>query len=134
MDEKLDLDSLYNQVDVDLQKKSGKGLGISITVGKPEEGICISEVVSKKFHLQQKLQKVWLHMLFLLIHEAGSDHYFHSECPSVRPSQNLKIKRQSLPALTVGWPSGSLMTPDLSCLFLSLRFYFWNFFFKFTKT
>ena len=31
--------------------------------------------------------------------------------PSVRPSQNFKIKRQSLPAGTVGWPSGSLMTP-----------------------
>ena len=31
---------------------------------------------------------------------AGSDHYFHTECPSVRPSvrpsQNFKFKRQSL--------------------------------------
>ena len=31
----------------------------------------------------------------------------------VRPSQNFKIKQQSLPAGTVGWPSGSLMTPVL---------------------
>ena len=30
---------------------------------------------------------------------------------SVRPSQNFTIKRQSLPAGTVGWPSASLMTP-----------------------
>ena len=48
---------------------------------------------------------------------AGSDHYFHTECPSirtsVRPSQNSKIKRQSLQAGTVGWPNGSLMTPVL---------------------
>ena len=66
--------------------------------------------------------------------QAGSDHYFHTECPpvrtyvrlsvrpfvrtSVRPSQNFKIKRQSLPAGTVGWPSGSLMTPVLwICIF-----------------
>ena len=33
--------------------------------------------------------------------------------PSVRPAQNFKIQRQSLPAGTVGWPSGSLMTPVL---------------------
>ena len=32
---------------------------------------------------------------------------------SVRPSQNFKIKRQSLPVATVGWPSGSLVTPVL---------------------
>ena len=38
---------------------------------------------------------------------------------SVRPSQNFKIKRQSLPAWTVGWPSGSLITPVL--LFFSLQ-------------
>ena len=36
-----------------------------------------------------------------------------SVCLSVRLSQNFKIKRQSLPAGTVGWPSGSLMTPVL---------------------
>ena len=38
-----------------------------------------------------------------------------TECPSLRPSQNFNIKRQSLPAVgtTVGWPSGSLMTPVL---------------------
>ena len=42
---------------------------------------------------------------------AGSDHYFtQSVRPSVRTSQNIKIKRQSLPAGTEGWPSGSLMT------------------------
>ena len=54
-----------------------------------------------------------------LIHEAGSDHYFQtvSVCPSVRPSQNFKIKRQSLPAGTVGRPSGSLMTPVLYKIF-----------------
>ena len=40
---------------------------------------------------------------------AGSDHYFHTV--SVRPSHIFKIKRQSLPAGTVGWPSASLMTP-----------------------
>ena len=34
-------------------------------------------------------------------------------CPSVRPSQNFKIKQQSLPAGSVGWPSGSLTTPCL---------------------
>ena len=34
----------------------------------------------------------------------------------VRPFQNIKIKRQSLPAGTVGWPSGSFMTPVLSSL------------------
>ena len=57
-----------------------------------------------------------------LIHEAdhtiiSSDHYFHTCCPSVRTyvrlAQNFKIQRQSLPAGTVGWPSGSLMTPVL---------------------
>ena len=46
---------------------------------------------------------------------AGNDHYFQTGCPSVRPIQNFKIKRQSLPAGTVGWPSGSLMTPILFC-------------------
>ena len=63
----------------------------------------------------------WFNLLGQLIHKAdhstvlaGSDHYFHTECPSVRPSQSLKIKRQSLRAAgTVGWPSGSLMTPVL---------------------
>ena len=38
---------------------------------------------------------------------------------SVRPSQNFKIKRQSLPAGTVGWPSGSLMTPVLLTVILN---------------
>ena len=33
--------------------------------------------------------------------------------PSVNPSQNFEIKLQSLPARTVGWPSGSLITPVL---------------------
>ena len=53
---------------------------------------------------------------------AGSDHYFHTECPSVRLSVRtsvpIKIKRQSLPAGIVGWPSGSLMTPVLLELIL----------------
>ena len=60
---------------------------------------------------------------------AGSDHYFHTECPSVRPSHNFKVKRQSLPAGTVGWPSGSLMTPVFCSLFLALsifQLYFLN--------
>ena len=52
-----------------------------------------------------------------MIHEAD-----HSPGPvvitishrvSVRPSQNFKIKQQSLLAGTVGWPSGSLITPVL---------------------
>ena len=44
--------------------------------------------------------------------------------PSVRSSQqNFKIKRQSLPAGTVGWPSGSLMTPVLSNIIFA-----WNLF------
>ena len=47
-----------------------------------------------------------------------SDHYIHtccmSFCPSVRPFQNCNIKRKSLPVGTVGWPSGSSMTPVLS--------------------
>ena len=58
----------------------------------------------------------------LLIHEA--DHrrpvlitiFTQSVRPSVSQSQNFKIKRQSLPAGTVGWPSGSLMTPVLYLL------------------
>ena len=33
--------------------------------------------------------------------------------PSVRPFQNFRIRPQSLPAGTVGWPSGSLMIPVL---------------------
>ena len=60
---------------------------------------------------------------------AGSDHYFHTCCPyvrtsvrtSVRPAQNFKIQRQSLPAGIVGWPSGSLMTPVL--FFLISRYH-----------
>ena len=32
---------------------------------------------------------------------------------AVRPSQNFNIKRKSLPARTVVWPSGSLMIPIL---------------------
>ena len=32
---------------------------------------------------------------------------------SVRPSQNFKLKLQSLPTGPVGWPSGSLTTPVL---------------------
>ena len=45
---------------------------------------------------------------------AGSDHYIHTDCPSFRRSQNFKINKQkSLPAGTVGWPSGLLMTPGL---------------------
>ena len=48
--------------------------------------------------------------------------------PSVRPSQNFKIKRQSLPAGTVGWPSGSLMTPVLWAFMFVLRaIYLWSF-------
>ena len=42
---------------------------------------------------------------------AGSDHYFFTKI--VRPSQNFKIKQQSPPAGSEGWPSGSLMTPVL---------------------
>ena len=58
----------------------------------------------------------------VLIHEAGIDHYFQTGCPSVRMSfrptvQNFEIERKSLPARTVGWPSGSLMTPVLFNLF-----------------
>ena len=52
---------------------------------------------------------------------ACSDHYFHRVCTSV--PKPFKIKRQSLPAGTVGWPSGSLMTPVLLhflCLYLML--------------
>ena len=45
--------------------------------------------------------------------------------PSFRPFQNFKIKRQSLPAGTVGWPSGSLMTPVLFILSLII-FYTFN--------
>ena len=56
--------------------------------------------------------------------QAGSDHYFHKECPSVRPSQNFKIKRQSLPAGTVGWPSGSLMTHTCLLCIISCRLCF----------
>ena len=33
---------------------------------------------------------------------AGSDHYFHTNCPYVRTFQNFKVKRQSLPAGTPG--------------------------------
>ena len=44
---------------------------------------------------------------------AGSDHYFHTECPTVRPSKNFKIKLKSLPAGSLGWPSGSLKSPVL---------------------
>ena len=40
-----------------------------------------------------------------------------SVSPSVRPSQNFKIKRKSLPAGNVGWPSGSLMTLVLTNVF-----------------
>ena len=36
-----------------------------------------------------------------------------SFCPSVPPSLNCNIKQKSLPTETVGWPSGSLMTPIL---------------------
>ena len=36
------------------------------------------------------------------------------------PSQIFKIKQQSLPAWSVGWPSGSLMTPVLFGLLLKL--------------
>ena len=62
----------------------------------------------------------------IFIHEAdhspaGSDHYFCTCCPSVRKSQNFKIQRQSLPAGTVGWPSGSLMTPVWFPLILDER-------------
>ena len=39
---------------------------------------------------------------------------------SVRPSQNFKIKRQSLPAGNVGWPSWSLMTPVLCNFFAKM--------------
>ena len=50
-----------------------------------------------------------------------------TQCPSVRPSirpaQNLKIQRQSLPAGTVGWPSGSLMTPVLFNLISKSKFF-----------
>ena len=43
----------------------------------------------------------------------------------VRPSQNFKIKRQSLPAGTVGWPSGSLMTSVLYVLYLNSLYVMW---------
>ena len=50
---------------------------------------------------------------------AGSDHFFHTGCPSVslsvRPSQNFKIERKALPAGTAGWLSGSLLAPVLLC-------------------
>ena len=45
----------------------------------------------------------------MLIHAADhSDHYFHTGCPHVRP---FKISKYC--GRTVGWPSGSLMTPVL---------------------
>ena len=46
--------------------------------------------------------------------------FIQSVRSSVCPSQNFKIKRQSLPAGTVGWPSGSLMTPVLYSLLPSV--------------
>ena len=55
---------------------------------------------------------------------AGSDHYFHTACLSVRPFQLLKIKRKSLLAWTVKWPSGSLMTPILFQVCLLMLKYF----------
>ena len=55
----------------------------------------------------------------------GSDHYFYTGCLYVRPSQNIEIKPKSLPISTVGYPSGSLMTPISSslslCLLLSVK-------------
>ena len=65
--------------------------------------------------------------LCILIHEAYPQSRpvmitISTTCgPSVRPSQNFKIKRQSLPARSVGWPSGSLMTPVFSLYILSLH-------------
>ena len=44
---------------------------------------------------------------------AGSDHYFHTGCLSVRTSQNFKIKRILLPAWTVGLAKWIM---DDSCL------------------
>ena len=45
----------------------------------------------------------------------GSDHYFPKGCLrlSVLVFQNFKIKRKSLPARNVGWPSWSLATPPV---------------------
>ena len=42
---------------------------------------------------------------------ACSEHYFYTECKSVRLSVP---KLQNQATITVGWPSGSLMTPILS--------------------
>ena len=42
----------------------------------------------------------------------GTDHYFHTDCPSVRPKTS-NSSDNKLPAGFVGWASGSLMTHDL---------------------
>ena len=41
--------------------------------------------------------------LIFFIHEAGSDHYFHTECPSVRPSVR---KLQNQATITAGRDCG----------------------------
>ena len=68
---------------------------------------------------EYRLHRIGIYKLFLFYWStrptsvpACSDHYFHTDCLSVHP-KNSKIKRQSLPAGTMGWPSGSLMAPVL---------------------
>ena len=59
---------------------------------------------------------------------AGSDHYFRTSCPSVRPSPLFKISQNKTAQAKimistdeiVVWPSGSLMTRT-SCAFLLLN-------------
>lgn len=43
----------YTTVDVDLMKKSGKGLGISVIARKDGKGVYISEIVSFRLHILQ---------------------------------------------------------------------------------
>ena len=60
---------------------------------------------------------------------AGSDHYFHTDCPyvhaSVSPSvpklQNQAKITASPVTVLVGWPSGSLITPVLFFIHLHVR-------------
>lgn len=51
--EKLD----YTKMDIDLLKKPGKGLGLSIIAKKSGKGVYISDIVSVLFHIFPNLNR-----------------------------------------------------------------------------
>ena len=101
----------------------------------PEKGLSIIDI--RKFTAQTSdsqmsyVNYIW-HMDFVLIHEADPQsrpvviivfaHIVRTSVPTFQNKTNFKRKQSSLLANLWVYPSGSLMTPVLFCLYLYRKF------------